>query len=82
MNLNIHEYCASHRYGRNLGDSRSLRVRQDGGAWPPYAFTEQGVAMLSSVLGSSRVIAVNIEIMRTLARLSQLAADGKAKLLI
>jgi len=31
----------------------------------PYAFTEQGVAMLSSVLGSQRAIAVNIEIMRT-----------------
>jgi hypothetical protein len=28
----------------------------------PYAFTEQGVAMLSSVLGSERAIAVNIEI--------------------
>ncbi len=31
----------------------------------PYAFTEQGVAMLSSVLGSPRAIGVNIEIMRT-----------------
>ena len=31
----------------------------------PYAFTEQGVAMLSSVLNSPRAIVVNIEIMRT-----------------
>ena len=31
---------------------------------PPYAFTEQGVAMLSSVLRSKRAIQVNIEIMR------------------
>ena len=40
----------------------------------PYAFTEQGVAMLSSVLGSSRAIAVNIEIMRTFVRVRALAA--------
>ena len=39
----------------------------------PYAFTEQGVAMLSSVLGSPRAIAVNIEIMRTFVRVRQLA---------
>ncbi len=31
---------------------------------PPYAFTEQGVAMLSSVLNSERAVGVNIEIMR------------------
>lgn len=40
----------------------------------PYAFTEQGVAMLSSVLGSSRAIAINIEIMRTFVRVRALAA--------
>jgi ORF6N domain len=41
---------------------------------PPYAFTEQGVAMISSVLGSPRAIAVNIEIMRTFIKIRQLAA--------
>lgn len=40
----------------------------------PYAFTEQGVAMLSSVLGSARAIAVNIEIMRTFVHVRALAA--------
>ncbi len=40
----------------------------------PYAFTEQGVAMLSSVLSSPRAIAVNIEIMRTFVRVRGLAA--------
>ena len=40
----------------------------------PYAFTEHGVAMLSSVLGSPRAIAVNIEIMRTFVRVRALAA--------
>mgnify|MGYP001602534840 CR=1 FL=1 len=38
----------------------------------PYAFTEQGVAMLSSVLKSERAVLVNIEIMRTFARLREM----------
>lgn len=40
----------------------------------PYAFTEQGIAMLSSVLRSNRAIEVNIAIMRTFVRLRQLLA--------
>ena len=38
----------------------------------PYAFTEQGVAMLSSVLRSKRAVQTNIEIMRSFARLRQM----------
>ena len=38
----------------------------------PYAFTEQGVAMLSSVLRSPRAIQVNVEIMRAFVRLRQM----------
>jgi len=41
----------------------------------PFAFTEQGVAMLSSVLHSDRAIKVNIEIMRSFVRLRQLLAS-------
>src|ERR1035437_9882573 len=41
----------------------------------PYAFTEQGVAMLSSVLNSPRAVAVNIEIMRAFVRLRQIIAS-------
>jgi hypothetical protein len=41
----------------------------------PYAFTEQGVAMLSSVLNSSRAIQVNIEIMRAFVRLRKILAS-------
>jgi hypothetical protein len=41
----------------------------------PYAFTEQGVAMLSSVLRSPRAVAVNVEIMRTFVRLRQMLAS-------
>lgn len=37
----------------------------------PYAFTEQGIAMLSSVLNSERAIKVNIEIMRAFVRLRE-----------
>lgn len=39
---------------------------------PPYVFTEQGVAMLSSVLRSRRAVEVNIQIMRTFVRLREL----------
>jgi hypothetical protein len=40
----------------------------------PYAFTEQGVAMLSSVLRSHRAVQVNIEIMRAFVRLRKILA--------
>jgi len=43
----------------------------------PYAFTEQGVAMLSSVLKSERAIQVNVEIMRTFVRLREWMASHK-----
>ena len=43
----------------------------------PYAFTEQGVAMLSSVLRSPRAIAVNIEIMRAFVRMRRMVAEHK-----
>lgn len=45
--------------------------------YTPYAFTEQGVAMLSSVLNSERAIAVNIEIMRAFVRMRELLASNK-----
>ena len=44
-----------------------------GRRYAPYAFTEQGVALLSTVLGSPRAIAINIEIMRTFVRVRALA---------
>jgi phage regulator Rha-like protein len=43
----------------------------------PYVFTEQGVAMLSSVLNSERAIAVNIEIMRAFVRMRALLTQNK-----
>jgi len=43
----------------------------------PYAFTEQGVAMLSSVLNSDRAIEVNIAIMRAFVRLREIMSTHK-----
>jgi hypothetical protein len=43
----------------------------------PYAFTEQGIAMLSSVLRSPRAIQVNIEIMRAFVRLRRILSEHK-----
>lgn len=50
--------------------------RWGGRRYPPYAFTEQGVAMLSSVLNSKRAIQVNIEIMRAFVRLRQMLGSN------
>ena len=44
----------------------------------PYVFTEQGVAMLSSVLNSQRAIQVNIQIMRTFTKLREMMISHKA----
>jgi hypothetical protein len=43
----------------------------------PYAFTEQGVAMLSSVLNTKLAIAVNIEIMRAFVKLRDLLSSNR-----
>ncbi len=43
----------------------------------PYAFTEQGVAMLSSVLKSERAVQVNVEIMRAFVRLRELVGHNR-----
>jgi hypothetical protein len=49
-------------------------VGRGGRRYPPHAFTEQGVAMLSSVLRSKRAVQVNVEIMRTFVRLRRMLA--------
>ncbi len=56
-----------------IGTSSSYGGRR----YRPYVFTEQGVAMLSSVLHSSRAIAVNIAIMRTFVQLRNILATHK-----
>lgn len=50
--------------------------RWGGRRYPPYAFTEQGVAMLATVLRSERAVQVSIAIMRTFVRLRALLATN------
>lgn len=53
----------------NLSDKMGLR-------YAPYVFTEQGIAMLSSVLNSQQAIAVNIQIIRIFTRIRQMLTDN------
>ncbi len=64
---------------REFSDLRSQIVMSSWGGrrYPPYPFTEHGVAMLSSVLRSKRAVRVNIEIMRAFVRLRQILASHK-----
>ena len=48
-----------------------------GRRFKPHAFTEQGIAMLSSVLNSKRAIQVNIQIMRTFTKLREMIENNK-----
>lgn len=64
--------------------SRNLRFqfetsssKHGGRRYLPYAFTEQGVAMLSSALRSKRAVQVNIEIMRAFVKLREILASHK-----
>lgn len=58
------------RLRRQIGTSK-----RGGRRYYPYAFTEQGVAMLSSVLRSERAVRVNIEIMRAFVQLRQMLSS-------
>ncbi|MBI4489472.1 MAG: ORF6N domain-containing protein [Deltaproteobacteria bacterium] len=68
----------------NKAEFKNLKSRIVTSSWgglrraAPYAFTEQGVAMLSSVLNSKRAVQVNIEIMRAFVRLRELMSTHKA----
>lgn len=57
------------QFGTSNSDFMGLR-------YAPYCFTEQGVAMLSSVLNSERAIKVNIEIIRAFTRIRQLLTEN------
>src|SRR2546423_10080321 len=65
---------------QEVRDSRSQIVTLKRGQnikYLPYAFTEHGILMLSSVLNSERAVQVNIEIMRAFVRLRQILASHK-----
>jgi len=66
-----------------LSDDESENLRSQivtsswgGRRYTPYAFTEQGVAMLSSVLRSKRAVEINIAIMRVFVHLREILADN------
>lgn len=60
----------------NLRSQFVISSSWGGPRWRPYAFTEQGVAMLSGVLRSPRAIEVNIEIMRAFVRLRRMLLEN------
>jgi hypothetical protein len=61
---------------RNLKCQFGISSSWGGRRHAPYAFTEQGVAMLSSVLRSPRAVLVNVEIMRTFVRLRRILTEN------
>ena len=63
----------------NLNSSQTVMSsrKHRGRAYRPYAFTEHGVAMLSSVLRSARAVEVNIAIMRTFVQLRRLMDSNR-----
>ena len=79
---NIERFPDDFMFQLDLQEVRNLKSQIVISSWGgqrflPYAFTEQGVAMLSSVLKSKRAAQVNIEIMRAFVRLRQLIASNK-----
>jgi len=68
--LNEEEY-------ENLRSHLGISNQRGGRRYLPYAFTEQGVAMLSSVLRSERAVLVNIEIMRTFVKIREMLPNHK-----
>lgn len=81
---NIHRFPDDFMFELTLEEHTSLRSQiviskkgKGGRRYMPFAFTEQGVAMLSSVLNSERAIFVNIQIMRTFIKLRELFVTHK-----
>ena len=81
---NLERFPADFMFQLTKEEAESLRFQfgtskqgRGGRRYAPYAFTEQGVAMLSSVLKSKRAVQVNIAIMRTFVRLRELFATHR-----
>jgi len=58
-------------------ECKHVTSNRGGRRYLPYVFTEQGVAMLSSVLRSRRAVQVNIEIMRTFVKLRKMLSSNR-----
>lgn len=79
---NIHRFPSDFMFELSREEFETLRSqfvtsKRGGIRYMPFAFTEQGVAMLSSVLNSEKAIAINIAIMRTFVTLRQFALNYK-----
>jgi len=79
---NIERFPEDFMFQLNKDEFQNLRSQIVTSSWggrrtPPYAFTEQGVAMLSGVLRSKRAIQVNVEIMRTFVKLRKMLGSHK-----
>jgi len=81
---NINRFPSDFMFQLNYQEVASLRSQivtskagRGGRRYIPYVFTEQGVAMLSSVLNSERAIQVNIAIMRAFVKLREMIASHK-----
>jgi hypothetical protein len=80
VSRNIERFPADFMLQLTAEEFRDLKFHFGTSSWggtrkPPRAFTEQGVAMLSSVLRSRRAVQVNIEIMRAFVRLRGMLAS-------
>lgn len=80
---NIDRFPSDFMFQLNDAETKLLRSQfatskkgRGGRRYNPYVFTEQGIAMLSSVLRSKRAIQVNIAIMRTFVKLRQILAEN------
>lgn len=81
---NIDRFPENFMFQLNKNEMKSLRFQfgisnqgRGGRRYPPYAFTQEGIALLSSVLGSKRAIHINLHIMRTFVRLRELMISHK-----
>jgi len=81
---NINRFPSDFMFQLNYQDVAALRSQfvtskpgRGGRRYQPYVFTEQGVAMLSSVLNSERAIEVNIAIMRAFVKLREMLSTNK-----
>jgi len=80
---NIDRFPADFMFQLSMEEFENLKSQFVTSSWGgmrrarPYAFTEQGVAMLSSVLRSKRAVQVNIEIMRAFVKLREMAGTHR-----
>lgn len=79
---NIERFPSDFMFQLNKKEFENLRSHFGTSSWGgrrylPYVFTEQGVAMLSSVLNSKKAIKVNIQIIRTFTKLRELLSTNK-----